>query len=144
MRYVAAGAIHPPKAGALAARLLALHQELHHVLTLYAPAYAAIEQTFVTANGASTLKLGNARGALLLTLAQYGLHVEEYDATLVKKTIVGAGRASKEQVTQMVQYLLPACNDAHSHDAYDALAVAITHHHHASVTQAIARAAHRR
>jgi crossover junction endodeoxyribonuclease RuvC len=137
MRFVAAGAIHPPKSGALASRLLALHHALYAVLENYAPTQAAIEQTFMTTNGASTLKLGNARGALLLTLAQYGLHVEEYEATLVKKTVVGVGRASKEQVTRMVQHLLPACTANHSHDAYDALAVAITHHHHALIPQTV-------
>ncbi len=88
--------------------------------------------------GASTLKLGQARGALLLTLAQARLPVSEYAATLVKKSIVGAGRAEKNQVAQMVQILLPGCAK-HGADAMDALAVAITHAHHVTSRQRYAK-----
>ncbi len=135
LRYVAAGVITPSKDAPLAQRLLELSNQLKVIISEFAPHEAAIEQTFVSINGASTLKLGNARGALLLTLAQAGLNVCEYDATLVKKTITGAGRAEKTQVAAMVKILLPAANELianKSSDAFDALAIAITHHHHRS------------
>lgn len=113
----------------LATRLLHLSTELARVIETYKPNEAAIEETFVSVNGASTLKLGQARGALLLTLAQGGLIAHEYAATLVKKSVTGAGRAEKPQVARMVQMLLPGCG-THGPDAMDALAVAITHAHH--------------
>lgn len=110
-------------------RLQHLSNELAGVIAKYLPGESAVEETFVNVNGQSTLKLGQARGAILLTLAQSGLHVSEYAATLVKKSIVGAGRADKNQVSQMVQILLPGCGK-HGADAMDALAVAICHAHH--------------
>jgi crossover junction endodeoxyribonuclease RuvC len=113
----------------LAARLLKLGSGLQEAIVRHNPQEAAIEETFVSVNGASTLKLGQARGALLLALAQAGLTVAEYSATKVKKSIVGAGRAEKHQVAQMVRMLLPGCGTFGA-DAMDALAVAICHAHH--------------
>ncbi len=118
-----------PEYSALATRILSLSNELARVIELYTPDEAAVEETFVNVNGQSTLKLGQARGAILLTLAQAGLPVYEYAATLVKKSVVGAGRAEKSQVGHMVQLLLPGCGK-YGADAMDALAVAITHAHH--------------
>jgi crossover junction endodeoxyribonuclease RuvC len=123
----------------LAARLLRLNEGLRQVLSEHAPTEAAIEETFATANGASTLKLGQARGALIVTLAQHGLMVAEYATRTVKKAIVGTGRAEKHQVTEMVSLLLPPARQAlltEKHDAGDALAVAICHAHHFGVKQA--------
>ena len=137
LRFVACGAIHPPASGELAARLHHLHEQLEQVIRLYQPESCAIEQTFVSTNAASTLKLGNARGALLLSLAIQGLRVAEYDATMVKKTVTGSGRADKGQIERMVRMLLPACTEAASSDAMDALAVAITHAHHHSFAKAL-------
>jgi crossover junction endodeoxyribonuclease RuvC len=77
------------------------------------------------------LKLGVARGVVLLAPAERGLPVAEYSANLVKKAVVGAGHADKEQVQMMVRRLLPGCAIA-SPDAADALAVAICHAHHAN------------
>ena len=133
LRFIAAGVISPEKNNNLSERLLDLSNQLKAIIEQFAPEQAAIEQTFVNVNGASTLKLGNAKGALLLTLAQAGLNVAEYDATLVKKTITGAGRAEKGQVASMVKILLPQAAELlanKSSDAFDALAIAITHHHH--------------
>jgi crossover junction endodeoxyribonuclease RuvC len=106
-----------------------LGNELGSVIARYQPHEAAVEETFVNVNAQSTLKLGQARGALLLALAQAGLPVSEYAATLVKKSIVGVGRAEKNQVARMVQVLLPGCGK-HGADAMDALAVAICHANH--------------
>ncbi len=138
LRYLASGAIHPPPKAALSERLHYLHQELMQVLTCYQPQEGAIEQTFVSVNATSTLKLGNARGALLLTLAIHGLPVCEYDATKVKKSLTGAGRADKEQIAMMVRTLLPGCDHEASFDAFDALAIAITHCHGRTLAGAMA------
>ena len=113
----------------ISSRVLHISNEIGKVIALHKPQEAAVEETFVNVNGQSTLKLGQARGAILLTLAQAGLPTAEYAATLVKKSIVGAGRAEKNQVAQMVQVLMPGCGK-HGADAMDALAVAICHAHH--------------
>ncbi|MDX2095702.1 MAG: crossover junction endodeoxyribonuclease RuvC [Alphaproteobacteria bacterium] len=133
LTFVDCGTIAPDAKAALSERLLALHRDLSRIIALYAPTTAAIEETFVTANGASTLKLGQARGALIVTLAAQGLPVAEYAARTVKKALVGTGAADKNQVSRMVGVLLPAAREALAackHDAADALAIAITHAHH--------------
>jgi crossover junction endodeoxyribonuclease RuvC len=103
---------------------------LRAVIDQYHPVAAAVEETFVNKNPTSTLKLGLARGVVLLVPALAGLPVAEYPANLIKKSVVGAGHAGKEQVQVMVRMLLPGCLTATS-DAADALAVAICHAHHA-------------
>lgn len=134
LAFVGCGTISPNTKLPLSERLLHLHRELTKLIELHRPTHAAIEETFVTANGQSTLKLGQARGALIVTLSAGGLSVAEYAARLVKKSIVGTGAADKNQVGQMVGVLLPASRAALAackHDAADALAIAITHAHHA-------------
>jgi crossover junction endodeoxyribonuclease RuvC len=84
---------------------------------------------FVNKNPQSTLKLGQARGVILMCAARAGIAVGEYSPTLVKKAVVGTGGAEKAQVHAMVSRLLPGVKIAGS-DAADALAVAITHAHH--------------
>lgn len=97
---------------------------------------AAIEETFVNMNAASSLKLGQARGVAMLVPARYGLEVAEYSANLVKKSVVGSGHAAKDQVGMMIKMLLPGCGELIA-DAADALAVAICHAHHAQSNQVI-------
>ena len=92
------------------------------------PTEAAVEETFVNVNPGSTLKLGQARGVVMLAPARAGLPVFEYSANLVKKSVVGAGHADKHQVAMMVGRLLPGV--VATADAADALAVAICHAHH--------------
>ena len=106
----------------------------------HAPDAAAIEEVFVNANAQSTLKLGQARGALMLVLAEAGLAVGEYAPRLVKKAVVGTGGADKKQIQAMVKVLLPGAEIAGA-DAADALAVAITHSHHRSSARAMGAAA---
>jgi len=125
----AIGGSVPPDKIPLASRILQISNELGSIIAKYQPTESAVEETFVNVNGQSTLKLGQARGAIMLTLAQAGLPISEYAATLVKKSIVGAGRADKNQISQMVQMILPGCGK-HGEDAMDALAVAICHAHH--------------
>jgi crossover junction endodeoxyribonuclease RuvC len=129
--YVADGAIGPDPRLTLAERLVVLHGELTAVIALHAPEAAAVEETFVSKNAASTLKLGLARGVVLLVPALAGLAVAEYPANLVKKSVVGVGHAEKKQVQAMVRMLLPGARLATS-DSADALAVAICHAHHLS------------
>jgi crossover junction endodeoxyribonuclease RuvC len=129
LRFIAAGVFATKPSNTLAERLVQHATALHEIIAQYKPDAAAIEQTFVSVNGASTLKLGQARGALLLTLAQAGLPISEYAANLVKKTVTGSGHADKTQVAALVKLLLPKC-DVTRADATDALAIAICHAHH--------------
>ena len=128
LSHLAHGVIAPPDRLPLSERLLVLFEEVLKVVETHAPDEAAIEETFVTANGSSTLKLGHARAAAMLAPARAGLSVAEYAAKVVKKSVVGTGSADKTQVAFMVRRILPACGDA-SADAADALAVAIAHAH---------------
>ena len=101
------------------------------------PADAAVEEVFVNENPQSTLKLGQARGVVIMVAARAGLDVGEYAARLVKKAVVGVGNADKTQVHAMVGRLLPGAKIAGA-DAADALAVAITHAHHLASARRIA------
>lgn len=134
LSFVACGTIHTDTKRQMAERLRQLHDGIKEVVTLYHPQEAAVEETFVNKNFASSLKLGQARGAILLSLSLAGLGCEEYSANLVKKSVVGTGHADKAQVAMMVKTLLPA-SDAKGADAADALAVAICHAHQRTITQ---------
>ncbi|MCH2548391.1 MAG: crossover junction endodeoxyribonuclease RuvC, partial [Alphaproteobacteria bacterium] len=102
LKYLDSGTLSTDKSLPLAKRLLQLHDALLEIITHHKPDSSAIEETFVNVNPVSTLKLGQARGALLMTLSLAGLEVHEYAATQVKKTVVGVGSAQKEQVQMMV------------------------------------------
>jgi crossover junction endodeoxyribonuclease RuvC len=131
LTFVGCGSVEPPDDLPLARRLLAIHEGLAKVLGDYAPAEAAVEQTFVNKDAVATLKLGQARGVAMLAPAMFGISVAEYAPNQVKKTVVGAGHAEKNQILVMLKILLPKANPR-SPDAADALAVAITHAHHRS------------
>ena len=114
------------------------------VVETQCPLEAAIEETFVNVNPGSTLKLGQARGVVLLAPARAGLPVFEYAANLVKKSVTGAGHADKRQIAMMVGRLLPGVDasadaaDAPSPDhAADAFAVAICHAHHRATAKRV-------
>jgi len=128
LSHIAHGVIAPDDKAPLSERLLTLFAGVSEIVAAHAPHEAAIEETFVTANGASTLKLGHARAAAMIAPASAGLLVAEYAAKVVKKALCGAGAADKTQVAFMVARILPACG-ALTPDAADALAVAITHAH---------------
>ncbi len=136
LKWVAHGVIEPDHDNDLAVRLLHLFESLSAVIAQWRPDEAAIEETFVNMNPSSTLKLGHARAAAMLAPAKAGLPVAEYAALDIKKSVVGAGRAEKEQVLYMVKRLLPLAGSAEGGqknkmpaDAADALACAITHAH---------------
>jgi crossover junction endodeoxyribonuclease RuvC len=131
LTHVADGAVHSSDGAPLAERLCQLHEALSEVLERYRPDEAAVEETFVNTNAASTLKLGQARAVSLLVPALAGLAVAEYPNNQVKKAVVGQGRADKAQVQAMVRLLLPGCAVT-TPDAADALAIAICHAHHRS------------
>ena len=129
LRYIAAGVVKSIETDDLATRLAQLHRGVMAVIKDWTPDQAAVEETFVNKNPLSTLKLGQARGAVLLAAALSDLPVSEYTPNAVKKAVVGAGHAAKEQVEMMVRTLLPGAK-GETADAYDALAVAICHAHH--------------
>jgi crossover junction endodeoxyribonuclease RuvC len=132
LHFVAAGIVATDPAYDLAVRLDALYRSLQEVVARHRPSAAAVEETVVNVNAASSLKLGQARGVVLLAAAHAGLAVTEYAAKTVKRAVVGTGAAQKRQVAAMVRMLLPG-SGALGGDAADALAVAICHaHHHAA------------
>lgn len=135
--YVASGVIVVPTDDDLAYRLRALFESVSSVIASYKPREAAVEETFVNENPRSTLKLGQARGTVLLAPAMAGLRVAEYTPNLIKKSVTGTGHAEKQQIQAMVKFLLPksSCDNA---DEADALAIAICHANHRSSPQAIA------
>ena len=128
LSHVAHGVIAPDDTLSLAERLLALFEGVEAVIAAHGPHEAAVEESFMNMNGASTLKLGHARAAVMIAPARAGLLVAEYAAKVVKKALVGTGSADKAQVAFMVARLLPAAGGP-SADAADALAVAIAHAH---------------
>ena len=135
LSYVADGAVKTKSTLPLADRLVQLHDGLSMIIEEFNPTEAAVEETFVNKNAASTLKLGQARAISLLVPARAGLAVAEYSPNLIKKTVVGAGHADKGQVQMMVRTLLPGAV-METADAADALAVAICHAHHRDSVQA--------
>lgn len=127
--YVADGAVHSDADVALAERLLQIHQQVLRVLKEFSPDEAAIEETFVNTDARATLKLGQARGAVMLAPAICNIPVSEYAPNTVKKSVVGVGHADKTQVKHMVKLLLPRA-EMKTADSTDALAIAICHAHH--------------
>lgn len=107
-------------------RLVRIHHGLVEVIALHEPDVVAVEGIFHYKNALSALKLGHARGVALLTARLHGLDVHEYKPSVVKQAVVGTGRADKHQVSKMICLLLGIAEPA-SHDASDALAVAICH-----------------
>jgi crossover junction endodeoxyribonuclease RuvC len=137
LAHVANGQIKTDISTSLPRRLFALADHLEMLIADHAPVAAAVEEVFVNKNPQSTLKLGQARGVVLMCAARAGLDVGEYSPALVKKAVVGTGGAEKAQVHAMVSRLLPGVKIA-GPDAADALAIAITHAHHLATARRIA------
>ncbi len=140
LSHIANGQVRTDAKTPLPARLLRLDADLQDILARYAPDAAAVEEVFLNDNPRSTLKLGQARGVVVLAAARSGAVVGEYTPSLIKKAVVGTGGADKAQVQAMVARLLPGAKIAGA-DAADALAVAITHAHHLGTRRALARSA---
>jgi crossover junction endodeoxyribonuclease RuvC len=136
LRHIANGSVRSKPSDPLAQRLAQLYDGLEAVIAAHRPEAAAVEETFVNANPQSTLKLGQARGAILLCAARCGLPVAEYAPSYVKKAVVGTGGADKTQIHAMVKRLLPGAVVTGA-DAADALAVAVTHAHILNTSRAL-------
>ena len=124
LSHVANGQIPTDAKAPMAQRLAALQAGIAEVIAAHRPDRAAAEEVFVNKNPQSTLKLAQARGAVLAACGQASLPVAEHAARLVKKAVVGTGGAEKAQVQAMLKVLLPGIAVAGA-DAADALAVAI-------------------
>jgi crossover junction endodeoxyribonuclease RuvC len=136
LRHLANGQLKTDSSAELPRRLAHLADQLEALLTEHRPDAAAVEEVFVNKNPQSTLKLGQARGVVIMVAARGGLEVGEYAPRLVKKAVVGTGGAEKAQVHAMVSRLLPGAKIA-GPDAADALAVGITHAHHLATAKRI-------
>jgi crossover junction endodeoxyribonuclease RuvC len=126
LRHIAHGTIQVPVDMDHPQRLGVIYQQLIAVIGEYQPHSMATEDVFFAKNVKSALRLGQARGAALLAGVNAGLTVCEYSALQIKQAVVGYGRASKEQVVQMIRYLLQVKKPMDAHAA-DALAVALCH-----------------
>lgn len=127
LTHIAHGHI-PTKSTEPAEKLLEIFNALNTVIAEHNPNAASIEQIFTCLNPQSALKLGQARGAAMVAIANNGLAAHEYSAKQVKQSVVGYGGASKAQVQHMVKMLLKL-NKSPQADAADALAIAICHCH---------------
>ncbi len=127
--YIASGVISVKEKQELAIRIAEIHKEATKIIKEYNPEQAAVEETFVNKNPLTTLRLGQARGAVLLAPALLEIPVFEYSPNLIKKTVVGTGHAEKNQIQTMIKHLLPKSNETNP-DANDALAVCVCHAYH--------------
>ncbi len=130
-RLVACGVIRTSTREPLEKRLLVIARGLREVIANFAPQMVAVEEVFYSANVKTTLKLSHVRGVALLAAAEAGLPLGEYSPLTIKTSVVGYGRAEKQQVQLMVQSLLKLERVVESEDASDALAAAICHAVHA-------------
>jgi crossover junction endodeoxyribonuclease RuvC len=128
LAYVASGCIKSDETNTLPERLRTIAEDIQSIIAHHKPDDVAVEKVFVNVNPQSTLLLGQARGAAITAAVLSGATVYEYTALQVKQSVVGHGKAAKEQVQAMVQRLL-ALAIAPQADAADALATAITHAH---------------
>ena len=124
--YVVSGCIKTIKNDELAGRIGIIVENISEIIATYRPTVAAVERVFVNVNPASTLMLGQARGAAIAALVLHGLPVYEYTALQVKQAVVGQGKAAKEQVQHMVVQMLKLSGTPQA-DAADGLAIALTH-----------------
>lgn len=136
LSLVEAGTVRP-REELFSARLGAMFSRIQELLVHYRPSAVAVESVFFARNQSSALKLGQARGAVLAACGVHHVEVFGYEPTLVKKSLVGAGRAEKSQVSFMVGQLLGVRPDW-AEDAGDALAVAICHLNHIRFADALA------
>ncbi len=126
-RLIVAGVVRTSAKDPLAVRLARIAGELRELIRQHAPEAAAVEEVFHAANAKTALKLAHVRGVALLTIAEASLELGEYSALAIKTSVVGYGRAEKQQVQMMVCSLLQLDRIIESEDASDACAVAICH-----------------
>ena len=138
LNFVSCGVIKSTVSLAMANRLQEIYQGICSVIETHQPHHAAIEDVFVARNPSSALKLGQARGVLLLAASQYNLPLQEFSAKAVKQAVVGYGQAGKGQIQQAVRALLKL-SATPSSDAADALAIAMCCANHLAVSDAVSR-----
>jgi crossover junction endodeoxyribonuclease RuvC len=126
-RLVACGSLSAPAQSTFPDKLKAIHAGLVALLARHRPDGVAVETIFYARNVRSALRLGHARGIVLLAASEAGLPVYEYAPAEVKRAVVGYGRAEKPQVQQMIKLLLGLDAAPSPHDVADALAVAVCH-----------------
>lgn len=134
LSYVTCGVISTPSKKSLPSRLKKIHDALFELLETYRPSAIVIENTFLARNVQVALKLGQARGVVLLVSEMFGLPAYEYTPTQIKMSVTGYGAAQKSQVRLMVARILnhsTEWQESVSDDATDALACAICHLHSA-------------
>ena len=129
LKYVKSGVVKTTTDLSIDLRLKLIFEHIDHVVKEYRPDLAAIEETFVNVNSKSSLKLGQVRGAIMVAIAMHDIRIAEYAPNLIKKSIVGFGRAEKDQMIHMINLLLPGSNIKIADEA-DALAVAICDANH--------------
>jgi crossover junction endodeoxyribonuclease RuvC len=140
LKAVAWGAIRVRPSQDISRRLLEIHQGLARVIEEYKPDEVALEEAFFGRNARAALRIGEGRGAAMLSTALSGLAVHNYSAREVKKAVVGQGGASKEQVQRMVQVILGLKELPRPLDAADALGIAICHAHSKVALESLGRA----
>jgi len=123
------GCICPPRKLKTHQRYLIIFEGIDHLLEKYKPQAVSVETQFVYKNVQSALKLGMARGAVIIAAARRGIEVFEYAPTKAKQAVVGNGSASKFQVQKMIQMQLKLSQMPEPPDAADALALALCHAH---------------
>jgi len=123
------GCIRPPPRFKLSERYLVIYESVEELIEKYRPTAVVVEMQFMYKNAQSALKLGMARGAVMIAAKKKGLPIFEYAPTVAKRAVVGNGRASKYQVQMMVQRILKLAAPPEPEDAADALALAICHAH---------------
>ena len=121
------GVITTPKDSSAPARLEMLYNQLSDLLNLHHPDTAAVEKLFFQRNVSTAIAVGQARGVVMLSLAQHKIEAFEYTPNEVKQAVAGYGSADKRQVQEMVRTLLQLDSIPKPDDAADALAIAITH-----------------
>ena len=125
-RFLDSGTIKTKATDETSFRLKQINEGLNKVFKAFKIDTAGIEDSFVNKNASTSLKLGQARGAIILTVSIAGISLSEYSPTNIKKSIVGTGRADKDQIAMMVKVLLPKAEFKNEHEA-DALAIALCH-----------------
>ncbi|GAC1369874.1 MAG: crossover junction endodeoxyribonuclease RuvC [Candidatus Saccharimonadales bacterium] len=139
--FVDAGVITTPAGTPMPERLVTLHTELAQIIKETAPEQAAVELLFFSTNVTTAISVGQARGVILLTLAEAGLLPGEYTPMQIKQAVTGYGSAKKPQIQEMVRILLKLTHIPRPDDAADALAIAITHAQQMTLTPAPSRTA---
>lgn len=131
LKAVAFGAIRTPAGQPLPARLQLIYRAVADLAAEWKPTGTAVEELFFSRNVRTAMGVGQARGVILLALADAGLAVAEYTPSAIKQAVTGYGNADKAQMQEMVRLLLGLAEIPRPDDAADALAVAICHFHSA-------------